>query len=203
MRRLATWLPPVAWTAVVLSFSSATFSAANTVSIVGPLLAWLLPWLAPSTIETIHGLLRKCAHVTEYAVLAALWWRAFARSGAVRPGPAGWLTLLIGVTVASVDEAHQSFLASRTGAVRDVMIDTAGVLLVVAPARLGWRRTIDAMTGVLLWVGLAGGVAALALALAAGVGGGVLWFTVPAAAVALAWRRRGPSARRGSRAPPP
>src|SRR5204863_1924637 len=80
--RLAPWVPPVAWTAVVLAFSSDTFSAHNTGSVVAPLLAWLLPWLAPSTIDTIHGLLRKSAHVTEYAVLAALWWRAFARSGA-------------------------------------------------------------------------------------------------------------------------
>jgi len=187
--RLATWLPPVAWTAVVLVLSSGTFSADNTGSVIDPMLAWLLPWLAPSTIEAIHGLLRKAAHVTEYAVLAALWWRALARSGA-RPGRAAWLTLLIGVTVAAVDEAHQSLLPSRTGSVRDVFIDTAGVALALALARLGWRRAAEAATGVLLWVGLLGGLAALALALAAGVGGGVLWLTVPVAAGALVYRWR-------------
>ena len=194
MSRLATWLPPVAWTAAVLSFSSATFSADNTSSIVGPLLAWLLPWLAPSTIETLHGLLRKSAHVTEFAVLAALWLRAFTRSGAVRAEWAAWLTVLIGVTVASADEVHQAFLPSRTSSARDVMIDTAGVLLVVVPARLGWRRAVDVMTRVLLWVGLAGGAAALAVAYAAGVDGGVLWITVPLAAVALFYSRRARSA---------
>jgi|KBSSwiStaDraftv2_1062776.scaffolds.fasta_scaffold333901_2 VanZ family protein len=187
--RLVTWLPPVAWTAVVLTLSSASFSADNTGSIIDPLLAWLLPWLAPSSIAVIHGLLRKTAHVTEYAVLAALWWRALARSGA-RPARAAWLTLLIGVTVAAVDETHQSWLPSRTGSIRDVLIDTAGVALAVALAGLGWRRAADAVTGVLLWVGLAGGLLALVLALAAGVGGGVLWLTVPAAAGALVYRRR-------------
>jgi len=187
--RLVTWLPPVAWTAVVLTLSSASFSADNTGGIIDPLLAWLLPWLAPSTIAVIHGLLRKTAHVTEYAVLGALWWRALARSGA-RPGRAAWLALLIGVTVAAVDETHQSWLPERTGSVRDVLIDTAGVALAVALAGLGWRRAADAVTGVLLWVGLAGGLAALGLALAAGVGGGVLWLTVPAAAVALVYRWR-------------
>jgi VanZ family protein len=187
--RLATWLPPVAWTAVVLVLSSATFSADNTGGVIDPLLAWLLPWLAPSTIATIHGLLRKVAHVTEYTVLAALWWRAFARSGA-RPGRAAWLTLLIGVTVAAVDEAHQSLLPSRTGSVRDVLLDSVGVVLAVMLARLGWRRAVEAVTGVLLWVGLGGGLAALGLALAAGVSGGVLWLTVPLAAGALVYRRR-------------
>jgi VanZ family protein len=196
--RLATWLPPVAWTAVVLSFSFDTFSADNTGSVVAPLLAWLLPWLAPSTIETIHGLIRKSAHVTEYAVLAALWWRAFARSGAARPGPAAWLTLLIGVTVAGVDETHQSMVPSRTASVRDVVIDTAGMLLAVVPARLGWARAVDLATGVLLWAAVAGGLAALALDLAAGAGGGMLWLTVPIAAVALVYRRKRLAARRPS-----
>ena len=179
---------------MVLSFSSATFSADNTGGLVRPLLAWLLPWLTPPALDTLHGLLRKCAHVTEYAVLAALWWRAFARTGAVRPAAAGWLTVVIGVAVAAGDEWHQSFLPSRTGTARDVLIDTAGVLLVVIPARLGWRRAVDAMTAVLLWTGLAGGVAALAVAHAAGTGGGVLWVTVPVAALALVYRRRKPSA---------
>jgi VanZ family protein len=192
--RLATWLPPLAWTAVILSFSSASFSADNTGSVIDPLLAWLLPWLAPSTIEALHGLVRKCAHVTEYAVLAALWLRAFRRTETERPGWAVWLTLLLGVITASVDESYQSFVPSRTSSVRDVMIDTAGVVLVALPAGLGWRRAVNVLTSVLLWVGLAGGGAALAVALAAGVGGGVLWLTVPVAAIALFYRRKKSSA---------
>jgi VanZ family protein len=188
--RLATWVPPVAWTTVVLSFSFDTFSADNTGGVLAPLLAWLLPGLAPATLESIHALIRKSAHVTEYAVLAALWWRAFARGNPGRPTAAAWLTLAIGVVVAAADEAHQSLVPSRTGSVRDVVIDTAGVLLAVLPARLGWARAVDVVTGILLWIGVAGGLAALALALAAGVGGGMLWVTVPLAAAALVYRRR-------------
>ena len=123
-------------------------------------------------------------------MLAALWLRAFARSGAVRVPAAAWLTLLIGVVVAVLDEAHQSTVPSRTGSVRDVVIDTAGVLLVAVPARLGWARAVTVATGLLLWVGVVGGLGALALGLTAGVGGGVLWLTVPVAAAALVYRRR-------------
>ena len=190
MSRLGTWVPPVAWTAVVLSFSFDTFSADNTGGVVAPLLAWLLPGLSPATIESVHALIRKSAHVTEYAVLAALWWRAWGRSGAVRPAAAAWLTVAIGVLVAVTDEAHQSLVPSRTGSVRDVLIDGAGVLLSVLPARLGLARAVDLVAGILLWIGVAGGLAALTLALAAGVGGGMLWVTVPLAAAALVYRRR-------------
>jgi VanZ family protein len=188
--RLATWAPPIAWTAVVLALSSASFSAENTGSVMGTMLAWLLPWLGPSAINFLHGLTRKAAHVTEYAILAALWFRAFARTGIVRRPAAATLALLIGVLVACTDELHQATLAARTGSARDVMLDTAGVLLAVVPAWLGWGRAVDAATGMLLWVAVVGGLAALALGLAAGVGGGVLWLTVPVAAVALAYRHR-------------
>ena len=190
MKRLATWLPPLVWTAVVLALSSAPFSADNTSGVIGPLLKWLLPWLSPTAVDTIHGLVRKLAHLVEYAILAALWLRAFARRAAVRIPVAAWLTLLIGVVVATLDEAHQSTVPSRTGSVRDVLLDTAGVLLAVVPARFGWARAVSVATGVLLWVGVVGGLGGLALGLTAGVGGGVFWLTVPVAAVALVYRRR-------------
>ena len=190
MNRLVTWLPPVLWTVVVLAFSTAPFGADNTGSVLSPLLAWLLPWLTPRAVDVVHGLLRKTAHLTEYAVLTALWFRAFARSEVTRPGPAAWLALAIAVAVAIVDEAHQSTVPNRTGSARDVALDTLGALLVAVTARFGWGPVAETATGVLLWVAAAGGVGALAIALAAGVPGGVLWVTVPAAAAALAYRRR-------------
>ena len=190
MTALATWLPPIAWTGLVLALSSPSFSADNTGGILRPLLAWLLPWLSASSIEVLHWLLRKAAHVTEYAVLAALWFRAFTRSGTVRPPAAAWLALVVGVVVATVDELRQSALASRGGSAGDVLLDTTGVVLAIVPARLGWRRAVDRATGVLLWVGAVGGLLALGLTLAAGAGGGVLWVTVPLAALALVYRRR-------------
>jgi VanZ family protein len=190
---LATWLPPVLWLAVVLSLSSDDFSAAHTGSILTPLLAWLLPTLTPATIELIHALVRKLAHLTEYAILAALWLRAFVRSNAVRRPAAPWVALAVAVACAVVDETHQTMVPSRTPSVRDVLIDAAGAMLVVVPSRFGWSRTAEIATGTLLWIAAVGGVGALAVDLAAGGGGGALWITVPVAAAALVYRWRASS----------
>jgi VanZ family protein len=190
VNRLATWLPPVAWMIVVLSASSAEFSAANTGGLVRTLLAWLLPGLGPHQVEVIHVGVRKLAHFTEYAILGALWFRGLARSGMARPPVAAWLALVICVLCAAVDETHQSFVASRTGSVQDVLLDSLGALAAIVPARLGWWSLADATTGVLLWIAAVGGLGALALDLAAGASGGLLWVTVPLAAVLLVYRRR-------------
>jgi VanZ family protein len=172
---------------VVLALSAAPMSAENTGSILGPVLAWL--GLGRAHVHLLHGLVRKAAHVTEYAILAALWRHAFVRGGMARPAVAGALALAISVACAVVDETHQSFLPTRTGAVGDVGLDSLGALAAVVAAQLGWRRAVDMATGVLLWVAVVGGLGALALDLAAGAGGGVLWLTVPAAAVLVVYRR--------------
>ena len=193
MSRLATWLPPLLWTAVVLSFSSDDFSAANTGRLLAPLLAWLFPSLTPHAVDVIHALVRKAAHLTEYAILAALWLRAFHRSGAVRPPASAWLALSVAVVCAIADEAHQALVPSRTASVADVLLDGVGATLAVVPARLDWSRGAELVTGVLLWIALVGGLVSLGVSLAAGAGGGPLWISVPIAAAALVYRwRRSP-----------
>ena len=79
--------------------------------------------------------LRKLAHMTEYGVLALLWWRALRTRS---PLPAA----LIAIAYAVTDEYHQSFVAGRHGAPVDVLIDTVGVALGVAvfrASRARWR----------------------------------------------------------------
>jgi hypothetical protein len=160
-----------------------------------PLLRWLLPWLTSEHLALLHGLTRKAAHVIEYAILGALWFRAFTRSGTARPPAATWLAVALSAGCAALDEGHQALLADRTGSVADVLLDTLGALAAVVPARLGWGRAADATTGVLLWVAAVGGLVFLVVGLAAGAGGGVLWLAVPLAAGLLVYRRRQGGAR--------
>jgi hypothetical protein len=164
-------------------------SAENTGGLLGPLLAWV-PGLRAVHIDLVHFGLRKAAHLTEYGILAVLWRRTFVAHGLLQPAVGSALALLISVACAIVDETHQSFLATRTGAAGDVVLDTLGALAAIVAVQLGWRKTIDIATSTLLWLAVLGGIAALALDAAVGAGDGVLWLTVPAAAALLVYRWR-------------
>jgi VanZ family protein len=106
--RLNAWLPVVLWAAVIFTISS-----------VPSLDSGLGVW------DTV---LRKLAHVGEYAILGALLYRA------VRREPAA---IVLGSLYAVTDEVHQSFVTGRHGSVLDWLIDTAGVIAgVVLVSRL-------------------------------------------------------------------
>ena len=87
--------------------------------------------MSPQTIWGILVVIRKCAHVTEYAVLALLLWRALRSIPVLR---AKTLIVLAAVVLgcalfAASDEFHQTFIKSRTPSVRDVLLDIAGAIL--------------------------------------------------------------------------
>lgn len=190
MKRLVIWLPPILWTAVILAMSSPAMSSEHTGSILRPVLAWLLPSLRPAHGDLIHYLIRKAGHVTEYGILALLWCRAFLRGGGLGPGWGGWAALGLCFVVATIDERHQALTPSRTGTPTDIGLDTISAAAALVCARVGWWRVVEVATGVLLWVAVIGGVGALLLDLAAGISGGVLWLSVPAAGALLLYRRR-------------
>lgn len=81
--------------------------------------------------------LRKVAHVTEYAVLTALWWRALHALGAGRPLVAA---VAIAFLYAATDEFHQTFVDGRQGTPVDVMIDSIG-MAIAAGVIYARRRT--------------------------------------------------------------
>jgi len=181
--------------AVIMWFSTGDFSAEQTGSLLEPLLRWLLPGLTAPQIAAVHGLVRKSAHVTEYAVLAALWFVALTRERGLSTRRAAWLAFLVAVGWAFLDELHQATEPSRTPSAVDVAIDAAGALAAATIGRHGWGRALETAAIALLWVAAAGGAAVIAIDLASGVTPGVLWLTVPAAMVALVLRWRSDVAR--------
>jgi hypothetical protein len=96
--RLNTWLPLVFWAGVIFTLSAIP-------SLETGLGAWDL-------------ILRKLAHLTEYAILGALLLRA------VRREP---LAVLLGSAYAVTDEVHQAFVTGRHGSPLDWLVDTVGV----------------------------------------------------------------------------
>ena len=102
-RVVSLWLPVIAWAAVIFVLSSIP-------SLSTGLGAWDL-------------LLRKGAHVFEFAILGVLLTRATGAVGAA---------LALGIAYAATDEFHQEFVSGRNGNVLDVVIDALGVAAGVA-----------------------------------------------------------------------
>jgi VanZ family protein len=125
--RLWRYGPVLAWAAFVLFASSANFSASNTSRIIRPLLLWLFPGIAESSIQQVHFFVRKAAHFTEYAILALLAARALRTSGLAALRRSWWpASFAFVASVALVDEYHQSFEPSRTGTIYDSLLDMTG-----------------------------------------------------------------------------
>jgi VanZ family protein len=106
-RLLTVWLPVFAWAAVIFAFSS-----------VPSLSSGLGEW------DTV---LRKGAHITEYAILGALLYRALGVEA---------LALAVGIAYAATDELHQHFVRGRHASPIDVAIDAVGLSL----GMLVWLR---------------------------------------------------------------
>ncbi len=109
--------------------STSEFSGENTSRIIGPLVLWLFPGTSDETLQIVHFIVRKLAHLTEYAIMGFLAARAF-RTSSYGPLRRHWflVALLLIVIYSLLDEYHQSFVPSRTASIYDSMIDSVGGL---------------------------------------------------------------------------
>jgi VanZ family protein len=131
--RFFRYVPLLLWIGVILFASTGTASMSQTSRFVRPLLEFLFPNSPEELLISYHAAIRKLAHFIEYAILA--FWAARAFRGSSRPRLEKYwfvFALLLVVTVAAIDETNQSFLASRTGSVYDVLLDTCGGLAMIA-----------------------------------------------------------------------
>ncbi len=99
-RALSVWLPVVVWAAVIFTLSS-------------------IPSLGTG-LGVWDTVLRKAGHMTEFAILGALLFRALGREL-----PA----FVAGVAYAVTDEVHQHFVEGRHASAIDVALDAVGVAL--------------------------------------------------------------------------
>ena len=140
------WLPVLLWMLLIFGLSTTAGSPRNTSRIIGPIVRWLVPGISDDAVGKVVLTVRKAAHVSEYAVLALLSWRA--RRKPVRRDHRPWhwseaaFALAVAVLFAVTDEWHQTFVPSREGSPRDVLIDAGGATLaLLALWRFGrWRK---------------------------------------------------------------
>lgn len=133
MSQISRWLPLFVGIAIISLFSTDSFSNDNTGSIIEAVLRAILGRsFSEQVFDLIHYMIRKSAHVSEYAILSGLWYRA------VNPGLRGWsrkaaiTACTLSIIYAALDEFHQAFTSNREGRPLDVMIDSAGVLAAIA-----------------------------------------------------------------------
>ncbi len=145
--RLKYWLPAICVAILISLFSTRYFSGEQTARVILPLLRWLFPSASHRLLHLMHFVIRKAAHVTEFAAFSIAVFHG------VRGARRGWrrewavITLLIAAGYAGLDEWHQSFVPLREARFHDVLIDSAGALfaqvLVWSYARLP-RNSADA-----------------------------------------------------------
>jgi len=125
------WLPVLIWLGLIFIASTDLLSAEHTSRIIGPILRWFNPDISAASIARAQFFVRKAGHLTEYAILALLFWRGL-RGGSAWAAKLSILfvvTLLVCAAFAASDEFHQLFVPSRTSSMQDVMIDIAGAFI--------------------------------------------------------------------------
>lgn len=100
------WLPFLIWAVVIFSFSSKQ---------------------VPSASEFFWKdfIVKKTAHIIEYAIMTALLYRGFL-SAHIDRKKAGYYSIIFALVYGMTDEFHQLFTPGRTAKLRDVIIDTLG-----------------------------------------------------------------------------
>lgn len=77
--------------------------------------------------DTVTFMVRKCAHFSIYTLLG-IWLMNLTNTFDISTKRKILMCVLFGILYASSDEFHQSFVGGRSPEVRDVCIDTCGVL---------------------------------------------------------------------------
>ena len=124
------YLPVLIWMILIFSASGDQKSFHHSSRLIGPIVRWLLPQLSEASVNRVVFLVRKAAHVTEYAILAMLLWRAIRQPRRPDPRPWSWgqagVALLVVALYAASDEWHQMLVPNRQGALGDVLLDIVG-----------------------------------------------------------------------------
>jgi len=103
------WLPFLIWATVIFLFSS-------------------YPTTRASEIHWKDFIVKKTAHIIEYAILTTLCYRALKTSG-IEKKKVGYYSIFFSIFYGLTDEFHQSFTPGRDPQLRDVFFDTIGAVL--------------------------------------------------------------------------
>jgi len=114
-----------------------------------PTLLWMLfifalssrQRIAVSPTYLINFLIFKTLHMIEYAILQFLWFRSFFFTDKKASLSENLLrAFIVALLYAVTDEYHQTFVNSREGSSRDVLIDATGITIMYIYIKRNWPR---------------------------------------------------------------
>jgi VanZ family protein len=133
IKKIILWILILGWMTIIFLFSSqnADESSALSEGFLRRFILWFLPDnISTETVDLLEHIVRKCAHMTEYAVLSILISMELRLYVSFK---LQWKYIVISVILvmlyAATDEFHQLFIGGRSGQVKDVLIDTLGGLI--------------------------------------------------------------------------
>ncbi len=141
---LRAWWPAAVWVCLIAFESTDFFSSENTGSMLYTLWVHVFGNVDLHFFVVFHHYLRKTGHVVGYGMLSLLLLRGWRATLGCIPGLLLRATLLAWLgtlSVAALDEWHQSFIPSRTGTVWDVLLDSVAGVAFLVIAYLWLRRT--------------------------------------------------------------
>ena len=129
-KKLILWILIFVWMITIFMFSAQNGDESSELS-QGFLRTFILRFtpdnISEDIVNMMEYIIRKCAHMTEYAVFGIL---VFYQIILFRLFELEWnrlvMAVICGMIYASTDEIHQLFVGGRSGRFTDVLIDTAG-----------------------------------------------------------------------------
>jgi len=112
------------------------------ISLMG-LIFYLSSWPSFAVLENywLNFFVFKTLHFCEYALLFILWFRAFNNAKEKNRSNRFWEAFILSFLWAVIDEVHQLFVPTREGKIRDILIDTMGILFALYLIKIVLPRT--------------------------------------------------------------
>lgn len=101
--KLNKYIPAIVWMILIFTFSSR-------------------PDIPTNDIYIVDFIFKKTAHFFEYIILFLLWYKALGKKSPLD-------AFTISIFYAFTDEIHQLFVPGRNGLLRDVAIDSTGMII--------------------------------------------------------------------------
>lgn len=121
-KAIVQWVPLGFWIALIFGLSS-------------------IPVISDEGLSLPEGF-DKVVHFAEYAILAVLFYRGLRYNNSRKWWYVTISVVLVGVSVAALDEMYQSFIPGRDSSIFDLLADSVGIAVGTGVAILRYDRSV-------------------------------------------------------------